>query len=67
MPLDKHHPDVSSFLRDIEERIERKRDGLERVQKTDIETAFMRGEIKAFRAVLQIIDTGDSDSDELTS
>lgn len=60
MALDQHSPDVRNLIRDIEGAIEKKRDGLERPNKTQDDTQFMRGEIKAYRHVLGILtDTGD--------
>ena len=60
MILDPNSPAVRKLIIGIEGYIEKKRDGLERQHKTQDETQFLRGEIKAYRHVLEILtDTGD--------
>lgn len=62
MALDRHSPDVANFVRELERRIEKKRDGLERKDKTLEDTLFIRGEIKAYRQVIAIVTpTGETD------
>ena len=63
MALDRHSPDVANFVRELETRIEKKRDGLERRDKSLEDTLFLRGEIKAYRQVIEMItlDKGETD------
>lgn len=63
--LDKHSPAVRQFVRELEDEIESKRTALERKGKDPTETEFIRGEIKAFRTVLNKI-YGDPDDNDPT-
>lgn len=61
--MDKFDPRVRHFLNDLDEELEKKRSALERPNKTETETAFLRGYIKAVRDISDSI-TRDPDEDE---
>lgn len=64
--MDKFDPGVRSFINELEDRVEKKRDALERANKTADETAFLRGYIKATRAVISDL-TGDPEDEPTDS
>ena len=66
MALDPLSPSVFQFIKETEALIETKRDALERPAKDAVETAALRGYIKALRYVLKKL-TGDHDDDQATS
>ena len=57
--MDKYDPQIRMFVENLEDELESKRDALER-NKTDLETAHLRGYIKALRSILEKL-TGDPD------
>ena len=66
--MDKYDPRVRQFLKGIDEDLEKKRNALERPNKTETETAFLRGYIKALRDITASITRDpDEDNDEPSS
>ena len=63
--MDKFDPGVTTYIAELQARIEKKRDALERPAKGETKYEFLRGEIKALRFVIADL-TGDPD-DESTS
>jgi len=60
--MDRFDPAVRLHIEKIEGLIEQKRDALERPNKTETETAFLRGYIKALRFIILDL-TGDPDDE----
>ena len=63
MALDRFSPDVRNYIEWVEEQIETSRNGLERPAKTEVETAVLRGYIKAMRANLAHLNGDHEDND----
>jgi hypothetical protein len=63
MALDRFAPDVQNFNKWLEDKIEAKRNGLERPDKDAVQTAFLRGHIKAVREVLAYINGDHEEND----
>ena len=61
--LDRHAPAVRKVLAEIDARIEKNRDSLERFALSDNDTRHSRGQIKALRWVKGLIE-GDTEQDE---
>ena len=61
MALNPHSAEVGDLIRDIEAKIEKKRDALERKGKDEPTTEYIRGEIKSFRNILLLIKGADEE------
>jgi len=60
--LDKHNPSVVKFREEVEEQIKTHRDALERPGKSAEQYDIHRGQVKAFRWVLQTITPEEENS-----
>ena len=63
MMIDKHNPAIQAFVKEIEADIETHRTGLERVGKSEADTAVLRGRIKEARVILARINGDHEDND----